>query len=93
MGYATVTEMAATPLALRGACGIVVAASGFNVKTGAYPLGYALVIERPAIRLPGFARELTPNGCPNFISRLIRVLCLGKRVGTPTSWLIFGLIC
>lgn len=48
---------AAHPLALRGACGIAVAPTSFNVKTGAYPLAYALSVERPALRMPVFARE------------------------------------
>ena len=58
MAFVPMSAMrAAEPLGLRGGCGIVVAAAGFDVKTGAYPLGYALVIERPATRLPVFARE------------------------------------
>lgn len=47
----------AKALALRGSCGISVAADGFNTLTGAYPVVFDLAVERPAIRMPVFARE------------------------------------
>ncbi len=47
----------ARAMGLRGTCGMHNEAKIFNVKSGSYPLGFALSVSKPNKRLPIFARE------------------------------------